>query len=168
MQSISTVAALAFSMACGLVVAQSSVGEILDLGGRQLTPRELMSEFAGRTIHGIHESGLEFQHLLNLDGNVWGSVKNLRTGAWRETVGRWSIDSDAVICVKTEVRPEPTSFCQDLCVVWLFLHERIDRKFEPTRHCVTVYKSGERYFAAAATDGEVSRKAPVREHWVSK
>ena len=109
-------------------MAQRSLGELLDQGGRRLEKAELVSLISGSTWQHPFYPG-ELTH--KPDGKYTGTVQDTRYEKQVGVFGRWEVKDDGVLCEQSE-----------------------GRYAEATPVCRSWFVQGERYFASPqASDG---------------
>jgi hypothetical protein len=112
--------------------AQTSLGELLDLGGRKLSADEMKVTLIGATINGRTATGGEVEFRYNADGTVTGNAHPPLGGRIASGVyGTWKIDGEGQLCADITYSAYNT---KDI-------------------RCGYLFKYGDAYFAAqSATD----------------
>jgi hypothetical protein len=117
----------------------STVGDVMDKGGKKLTKEEVQKLASGATVSGFQNNhpNIRFRNQLLPNGSVSGDAWN--GDAWFTKIsGTWSVN-------------DAGQFCQDL---------RNDQSGKITG-CVYYYAVGDRFYAATGTDR--STPANVRQ-----
>lgn len=115
----------------GVVHAQSTVGEVLDGGGSQLSREDVLGLLSGASVSGLSDSGNETQAEIKVDGAITGSLRNPagHTGSY---FGKWNVDDQG-------------RFCRDIKINY--------RKSSSTdSSCAFYFKLGAQYFIADTAD----------------
>ena len=115
------------ALASNVAIAQSTVGEVLDAGGKALTKVELIALLPGATVSGPTAGGGQMYRTIKADGTMAGNVQNLN-GKNAAQEGEWKIEDDGQLCVSTSTRFRETT--------------------NASKSCGYYYKLGDKYFAA--------------------
>jgi hypothetical protein len=80
-------------------VAQSTLGELLDAGGKKLSKEEVRTVLSGARVTGPSTTGAATEYTYKADGSFSG---NLKTSAdWATgVVGTWSVDESGKLCAR--------------------------------------------------------------------
>lgn len=98
---------LALTMVCaGAAQAQGNLGELLDMGGKQVAKGELVSLIVGASMSGdsfgLKGGGVRFDY--RADGTVTGIARNAAGQEFQHT-GTWNVDDAGRFCRETTVMP---------------------------------------------------------------
>lgn len=84
----------------GAVLAQDTVGELLDAGATKASKQNLVSALAGSKVTGITSSGRAEMNIdLKPDGTLSGNLVAKSNGSVSGTIGKWWVDDDGKACV---------------------------------------------------------------------
>lgn len=112
--------------------AQSTVGELLEKGGKQLSKADLMDmmpmRYQGKWPNNQGEEELFFTQ----DGNISGTGYHYRSRSSSPATGQWALEEDGKFCT-------PKTFS-----AWN----------SSTNLCWYLYQSGDAYFGAPKTDAD--------------
>lgn len=108
---------VAVLVACGpgSAMAQSTVGEVLDKGGRFLTSAELKVLLTGAKFSGENNSGHPLELNLRADGSIDGMAIFVgKNGRHRNdpVAGTWAVDDKDCYCQTTKNSTGGTDFCR--------------------------------------------------------
>lgn len=144
--------ALTVAVFTSSVIAQRTVGEVLDAGGKKLSDAQFNAEITQRLIVGPTPTGGSVQIVYGANGVVAGSgtIPNAPSRLIDRTQvsGEWNIDAEGRVCAKMQFRtegggpgPARMDFLPPRCQVW--------------------FKLGPQYFVAD-TESDRSAKVLVR------
>jgi hypothetical protein len=88
-----------FALASAPVAAQSTLGELLDKGGKKLSKADFMATFNGATVSGVNANGARFQGTYKADGSYTGSFQSAQ-GTTGGMFGTWTLDDSGKVCVE--------------------------------------------------------------------
>ena len=94
-------------------VAQNTLGEVLDAGGKKLTKKEILAVVAGASVSGPTQAGGSMQAEYKSDGTFSGSDQTAG-GKGRGRFGTWKVDDSGMYCTEVTItggRPEPSKSC---------------------------------------------------------
>ena len=79
-------------------LAQNTVGEVLDAGGKKLSKAELVPVLVGGNISGPTQGGRQMQVDYKADGTLAG---NVQTANYKNAgrYGTWTVDDSGMLCV---------------------------------------------------------------------
>lgn len=80
-------------------VAQNTLGELLDAGGKKLSKKEVQEVLTGAHAVGPSTSGASTDYAYKADGHFSGNLKNSE-GWMTGVVGTWSVDESGKLCAK--------------------------------------------------------------------
>ena len=87
------------ALASGLVLAQGTVGELLDAGGRQLTKEDVLATLVGANVSGANAGGAFMELTYKGDGTVAGSILSAHAlGRGGPVWGTWTVDENGKVC----------------------------------------------------------------------
>lgn len=128
---------LAMAVWAGGAVAQETLGELLDLGGRKMSQAELVAALQGTVMSGdsvkLKGGGIRFEY--SPDGTVTG-VGRTATGEEFRHSGTWRVDENGHFVRETISMPSGV--------------KKVEERF--------FFKRGDAYYAA---ESETDRAAPV-------
>ena len=116
-------------------VAQNSVGEVLDAGGKKLTKDEFVAAIVGSNITGPTQVGGQVQVNYKADGTFSGNVTSPQ-GKNGGRYGTWTIDDSGKLC--TDATTSVYGTRQD-------------------QGCAFLFKLGDQYFVAIDSDDRGAR-----------
>lgn len=120
------------ALSCGTALAQSTLGELLAAGGKQLGRDEVLATLRGATVSGTTPAGGEIQIDWKENGSVSGYMTNA-PGSRGAIFGTWTVDDTGKVCRDIEIRFRPSTQVKD---------------------CFPVYRLAEQiYFPAAGSPG---------------
>jgi hypothetical protein len=125
-------------------LAQTNLGELLDMGGKKLSKQEAVDSLSGATASGETRDGAVFQTDYKADGTYAGSFvspQNKRNGS---TFGKWTVDDSGKVCIDGEVR----------------IYQVYAQK-----SCVFYFKGGDQYYAS---ESDSNRAAPISKRAIKK
>lgn len=103
-----------FGLSCGLSAqAQSTVGELLQSGGRQLTKTDLLEMMPARYQGRWPNSQGEEELVFSVDGKITGTGKHYASNTESPAVGTWKVEDDGKLCTPKRFTMWGTS--TDLC-----------------------------------------------------
>jgi hypothetical protein len=127
--------------------AQSTLGELLDAGGKKLSGAEVTTAVAGANMSGVNKTGNTFQADFKPDGSYGGSVQSARgrqkTGG---LTGTWKVDGEGRFCTEFTSSRGPTGHAEG-------------------GTCVYLFKAGDTYFVS---DSDTDRSAQVLKRTIAK
>jgi len=144
MRTIAMAAGVILALASTGTVAQSTVKEVLDAGGKALTKAELMALLPGASFSGPTSVGTQLQRNMKADGTYSGNV-GTTYGKNAPQMGEWKVEDDGQLCITGTTQFRESS--------------RSDKS------CGLVYKLGDKYFVAGQDSGP---GAPVLERSITK
>jgi hypothetical protein len=142
--STMTLCAVVAAAGNGPALAQSNLGELLDMGGKKLSKEESVTALSGATLSGETRDGAVFQSDYKADGSYSGSfvsAQNKRTGT---TYGKWTVDDNSKVCVDGTIR----------------LYET-----QPQKGCQFYFKNGDQYYISPS---DSDRSAYVLKRAIKK
>lgn len=116
-------------------LAQNTVGEVLDAGGKKLSKVELVPLLVGSNVSGPTQGGGEMQVDYKADGTLGGNV-HTADGKNASRYGTWTVDDSGMFCVV------------------LTTSGRINSEM---KSCGFVFSVGNQYFASLDTDDRGAR-----------
>ncbi len=125
-------------------LAQTNLGELLDMGGKKLSKQEVLGSLSGATLSGETREGAVFETEYKADGTYAGSFvspQNKRNG---NTFGKWTVDDAGKVCIDGTAR---------LYQVY------------PQKSCAFYFKQGNQYYASTSHS---DRAAPVSKREIKK
>lgn len=122
-------------------VAQNTLGELLDAGGKPLTKADVTAAVSGRTISGALRAGGEFRNDYRADGSVAGAGTTSE-GRPYSLSGKWSVDDSGKLCADLRTARGNT-----------------------TSACFFLFKNGDEYFVS---DSASNRNALVNKRAITK
>ena len=131
-------------LASASALAQTNLGELLDMGGKKLSRQEAVDSLSGATLSGETREGAVFQTEYKADGTYAGSFvspQNKRNGS---TFGKWTVDDSGKVCIDGIVR----------------LYQ-----VRPQQSCVFYFRGGDQYYTSAS---DADRAAPVSKRAIKK
>jgi hypothetical protein len=128
--------AILFAIASSGVVAQSTIKEVLDGGGKALTKAELMALLPGTNFSGPTPSGTQLQRSMKADGTYSGNV-GTTYGKNAPQTGEWKVEDNGQLCISGTTQFRESS--------------------RPDKSCGLVYKLGNKYFVAGQGAGPDAR-----------
>jgi hypothetical protein len=120
--------------------AQSTLGELVDAGGKQMTKAEVMATVTGATISGPTKVGGEGRYDYGADGSMIGAGKNPQ-GRPYSLSGKWYVDDSGKWCADFRTPGGPGSSCAYL------------------------FKKGDQYYVS---DSDSDRSTPVLKRTINK
>ena len=81
-------------------VAQNTLGELLDAGGKKLSKEEVVTTFSGAQVTGLTSGGGQQELAYKADGSVSGSMQ-LAKGGGVGIVGTWKVDDKGRLCTES-------------------------------------------------------------------
>lgn len=90
----------------GTALAQNTLGDVLDAGGKQLTKGEVLTTLGGATVSGPTPDGGMVDVNFKADGTLSGTVQaglagNDRVGG---IYGKWTVDETGKICLDVTIK----------------------------------------------------------------
>jgi hypothetical protein len=80
-------------------VAQSTLGELLDAGGKKLSKEEVQKILSGAYVVGPSTSGATTEYDYKVNGSYSGNLRN--ADGWQTgVVGAWSVDGSGKVCAE--------------------------------------------------------------------
>ena len=83
-------------------LAQTTLGEVLDAGGKKLTKEEILAAVAGANISGPTQGGGTMQADYKSDGTFSGSQQTT-AGKGRGRFGTWTVDDSGLYCTEITI-----------------------------------------------------------------
>jgi len=81
----------------GTALAQNSLGELLDGGGKKLSKDAVKSALGGAQVSGKSVTGASTEYVYKPDGSFSGNLQN--SDGWKSgAVGTWSVDDGGKLC----------------------------------------------------------------------
>lgn len=105
------------ALSCGTALAQSTLGELLAAGGKQLSKDEVLATLRGATVSGTTPAGGEIQIDWKENGSVSGYMTNA-TGSRGAIFGAWMADDTGKVCRDIEIRFRPSTQVKDCFPVY--------------------------------------------------
>jgi uncharacterized protein DUF995 len=119
------------------VAAQSTVGEVLDAGGKKLNKDELVKLIAGANVSGQTQGGGQFQTEYKADGTFTGTMQSQQMkGVAR--FGTWTVDDAGSFCTEITSSRGASGARQD-------------------KSCGYYYKIGDKYFVGFDSEDRGTR-----------
>jgi len=117
---------LAFAAAISTsAVAQTTVGEVLDAGGKKLTKEEVVTLVAGANVSGPTTGGGQFQSDYKADGTLTGTMQttNMKGGA---RFGKWTVEDTGMLCTEITTTIVKSSGAREdkTCAYWFRLSDK--------------------------------------------
>ena len=125
-------------------LAQTNLGELLDMGGKKLSKQEAVATLSGANSSGETPAGAVVQSDYKEDGTYAGSYtspQNKRNGS---TYGKWTVDDTGKVCIDGTLR----------------LYE-----VQPQKGCVFYFKNGDQYYISTS---DSNRAALVSKRAIKK
>jgi hypothetical protein len=119
-------------------LAQNTLGEVLDAGGKKLTKEEILAAVAGANISGPTQGGGSMQADYKSDGTFSGSQQTT-AGKGRGRFGTWTVDDSGMYCTEITIAGAIT---------------------QPDKSCGYLFKLGDQYFVAVGSDDRGARVLP--------
>jgi hypothetical protein len=119
-------------------LAQNTVGEVLDAGGKKLTKDEFVAAIVDSNISGPTQGGGQVQVNYKADGTFAGNVQSAQ-GKNGGRYGTWTIDVSGKLCTDATTSVYGT---------------------RQNQGCAFLFKLGDRYFVAVDTDTRDTRVLP--------
>ena len=120
MISVRLILGAAAAVASTLVLAQSTLGELVDSGAKRMTKDQLESSLGGTKFTGGLRSGRATLNIeLKADGTIAGSVT--AQGHSAGTLGKWAVDETGKTCI--DVRISTWNVTDKGCVFYYRLGE---------------------------------------------
>jgi hypothetical protein len=116
-------------------LAQNTLGEVLDAGGKKLTKEEIVAAVAGANISGPTQAGGSMQADYKSDGTFSGSQQTT-AGKGRGRFGTWTVDDSGMYCTEITVTGAIT---------------------QSDKSCGYLFKLGDQYFIAVGSDDRGAR-----------
>ena len=117
------IAGLVFVSMFNIAKAQSTVGELLDAGGKALTKDEINSTVGGASVAGPTAAGGEAQVEFNANGTMSGWVTN-QTGRRGSILGTWTVDDNGKICRDVAIKYYESAQVKD-CSIFYRLGDKL-------------------------------------------
>lgn len=105
------------ALSCGTALAQSTLGELLAAGGKQLSKEEVLGTLRGASVSGPTAAGGEVQIDWKENGSVSGYMTNA-TGSRGAIFGTWMVDDAGKVCRDIEIRFRPSTQVKDCFPVY--------------------------------------------------
>jgi hypothetical protein len=137
-------ASLVFIGLTSLAVAQNSLGELFDMGGKKLSKQEAVAALSGANLSGETRDGAEFQSDYKMDGTYAGSFASPQTKRNGTTFGTWTVDDTGKVCIDGTIRV---------------------REVTPQKGCVYYFKNGDQYYISTS---DSDRSASVSKRTIKK
>ena len=120
--------------------AQSTIGEVLDAGGKKLTKDEVVAAIVGGNVSGPTQSGGDLQIDFKADGTLAGNLVAAQ-GTRRNggMYGKWTIDDSGKLCTDLTTSRNGTKQVQN---------------------CSFLFKVRDQYFVAFDNDDRATRVLP--------
>jgi len=106
-----------------LAQAQSTVGELVDAGGKALTKDEINSTVRGGSVAGPTAAGGEGEVEFNNNGSMSGWVTN-QTGRRGSVFGTWTVDDNGKICRDVAIKYYESTQVKD-CFIFYRLGDKL-------------------------------------------
>ncbi|MCK6393529.1 hypothetical protein [Zoogloea sp.] len=93
------------------VLAQATLGELLEQGGKRLDKAEVQALLVGATLSGPTTMGGDVRLEVKADGSVSGNIRGVRSYG---VMGTWKLEDDARFCTDLNsvgARPTQLSSC---------------------------------------------------------
>lgn len=122
-------------------VAQATLGELLEQGGKRLERAEVQALLVGATLAGPTTMGGDVRLEVKADGSLSGNIRGVRSYG---VMGTWKLEDDGRFCTDlTSAGSRPVQFAS----------------------CNHYYRRGNEFFAA---DAASTPETPVRPRQVSR
>ena len=117
-------------------LAQTTMGEVFDAGGKKLTKEEILAAVAGANISGPTQGGGSMQADYKSDGTFSGSQQTT-AGKGRGRFGTWTVDDSGMYCTEITITGGGST--------------------QPEKSCGYFLKLGDQYFVAVGSDDRGAR-----------
>ena len=117
--------AVLIALNSAFALAQSSLGELIDMGGKKLSKEEVVAALSGANVSGEARDGALFQSDYKADGTYAGSIVAAQTKRNGSTYGKWTVADTGKVCVDGSIR----------------LYE-----VSPQKGCAFYFKNGDQYY----------------------
>jgi hypothetical protein len=136
-RTLMTSLALAATISAG-AIAQTTVGEVLDGGGKKLTKDEMVKLVSGANVSGPTAGGGQFQSDYKADGTFTGTMQtaNMKGGA---RFGTWNVNDAGALCTDITTTIVTSSGARQ------------------DKSCGYYYRLGDKYFVALESDERGTR-----------
>jgi hypothetical protein len=117
---------LMFGSLSSLAAAQTSLGELLEAGGKRMSAEEFRQEVVQRTIIGPTAAGAKLEMMYATNGSIQGvgtPPNYLMQVSNQQVRGEWAIDETERVCTAMQIIPPsgPVSVLPPRCQVWFKL-----------------------------------------------
>jgi hypothetical protein len=138
-----TATAVLFGLASASALAQNTLGELLDTGGKKLTKEELVAALSGANLSGETREGSVFKTDYKADGTYSGSFVSpqKRNGT---TFGTWTVADTGKLCTDGSIK----------------IYE-----VQPQKVCLFYFKNGDQYYISPS---DTDRGAMVSKRAIQK
>jgi hypothetical protein len=92
-------------------LAQDTLGELLDSGGRKLSKEEVTATIGGSSFGGPTKGGGQIVASYKADGSLAGVVRNPQGGGSGNLSGTWTVDDTGKLCASFSVGGRRTTDC---------------------------------------------------------
>jgi hypothetical protein len=134
---------LALAFTTHLASAQSTVGAVLDAGGKQLSKADLSALLGNVTLRNRNDQNARVTTVMKADGTLTGSGIS-STAHEFIFKGDWQLADNNLVCFA------------------------LLTQYGTGKHCEAIYKQGDKYFYASDPQGVIGRDHQVFERTVSK
>ena len=80
-------------------LAQNTLGELLDAGGKKMSKAEIMNAVSGAQVSGPTTAGGTSSYDFKADGSYSGNGQGSRGKAWG-LIGTWTVDDSGKVCTE--------------------------------------------------------------------
>lgn len=115
-------------LASTTALAQNTLGEVLDMGGKKLTKDELVATLSGANLSGETRDGASYQSTYKADGTYTGSFVSPQKHNGT-SYGTWAVDDTGKVCADGYLR----------------LYEDRQQKV-----CAFYFKTGDQYYISVS------------------
>jgi len=118
--------ASAFLLCAPLAVAQNNLGELLDTGGKLMSPEEFRQQLVQRMVVGLTPSGTNLEVMYISNGTIQGvGTHPLFTGLPLVPLsGEWKIDETGRMCSSMRWGGSQSQFLPSRCQFWFKYKEQ--------------------------------------------
>jgi hypothetical protein len=121
--------AVSIALNSASALAQSNLGELIDMGGKKLSKEEVVAALGGANVSGEARDGAPFQADYKADGTYAGSFVAAQSKRNGSTYGKWTVDDTGKVCVDGTIR----------------LYE-----VQPQKNCVFYFRAGDQYYISSS------------------
>jgi len=127
-------------------LAQSTLGELLDAGGKRMAAADVASALSGASVDGPTKPGGMLRADFKADGSFSGTVQGPSGGKPTGIVGTWAVDANGKLCTEFTLTATATGMRKD-------------------SSCGYYFKNGDQYYV---TESGTDRSALLLKRTIKK